>query len=229
MASGAVLEDDTLFSRLDRRLFWLETQMAVICGLAVFSLMLMAVYSVGGRNLFNSPMPGYVDWIEQVMPLIAFMALSYTQRLGGHIRMDIVVGRLKGRILWAAEWFTTLVVLILILFLIWGSFSHFLRSFDMSVPLWSRDSSIDISLPIWPAKLVVPVAFSLGKRMPAMVLSGKLASPKMVFILMLSSSTKPNSLRSSVTYAKPLLIALGTLDTSTGTPRILISPWMFFP
>ena len=161
MASGAVLEDDTLFSRLDRRLFWLETQMAVICGLAVFSLMLMAVYSVGGRNLFNSPMPGYVDWIEQVMPLIAFMALSYTQRLGGHIRMDIVVGRLKGRILWAAEWFTTLVVLILILFLIWGSFSHFLRSFDMSVPLWSRDSSIDISLPIWPAKLIVPIAFSV--------------------------------------------------------------------
>ena len=39
-----------------------------------------------------------------------------------------------------------------------GAFS---RSFDFSSPLWSRDSSIDIGLPIWPAKLVVPVAFSV--------------------------------------------------------------------
>lgn len=36
----------------------------------------------------------------------------------------------------------------------------------MSVPLWSRDSSVDIGLPIWPAKLIVPIAFSvLGMRL----------------------------------------------------------------
>ena len=45
--------------------------------------------------------------------------------------------------------------------LVFGSWSHFDRSFDFAAPLWSRDSSIDISLPIWPAKLLVPVAFSM--------------------------------------------------------------------
>ena len=45
--------------------------------------------------------------------------------------------------------------------LVWGTFAHFLRSFDMSQPLWSRDSSMDIGLPIWPAKLIVPVAFGV--------------------------------------------------------------------
>ena len=45
--------------------------------------------------------------------------------------------------------------------LIWGSWAHFLRSFDLGAPLWSRDSTIDIGLPIWPAKLVVPVAFGV--------------------------------------------------------------------
>ena len=91
----------------------------------------------------------------------SIMGVSYTQRDGGHIRMDILVGRLRGRALWTAEFITTFLVLVLILLLIWGSWAHFQRSFDFAAPLWSRDSSIDIKLPIWPAKLIVPVAFSV--------------------------------------------------------------------
>ena len=159
--SSAVLEDGSLLSRLDQKLFKLESLMALISGLAIFSLMILAVVSVGGRNTMNMPLPGYVDWIEQVMPLIAFMGVAYTQRDGGHIRMDILVGKLRGRALWAAEFITTLAMLVLILLLIWGSYSHYLRSFDFNAPYWSRDSSIDISIPLWPAKLLIPVAFSV--------------------------------------------------------------------
>jgi len=119
------------------------------------------VVSVGGRNFLSHPLPGYVDWIEQAMPLIAFMGVAYTQRDGGHIRMDILVGALRGRALWAAEFVTTLLILILMILLVWGSWAHFERSFDFSAPLWSRDSSMDIALPIWPAKLMAPVAFSV--------------------------------------------------------------------
>jgi TRAP-type C4-dicarboxylate transport system permease small subunit len=158
---ASVLSDDTLLSQMDRKLHKLEQVFGLISGLAVFALMFLAVYSVGGRNLFNSPVRGYVDWIEIAMPLIAIMGVSYAQRDGGHIRMDILVGRLRGRALWMAEFFSTFLVLILILLLIWGSWAHFQRSFDFAAPLWSRDSTIDIKLPIWPAKLIVPVAFSV--------------------------------------------------------------------
>lgn len=158
---AAVLSDDTLLSRLDRGLYRLERVFGLISGLAVFALMFLAVYSVAGRNIFNSPVRGYVDWIEVTMPLIAIMGVSYTQRDGGHIRMDILVGRLKGRVLWMAEFITTALVLLLIVLLVWGSWAHFQRSFDFAAPLWSRDSTIDIKLPIWPAKLIVPVAFSV--------------------------------------------------------------------
>lgn len=162
MASAAsVLSDDSRLSRLDRRLYAVERLLALISGIAVFSLMLLAVFSVGGRNFFNQPLPGYVDWIEQAMPLIAFMGVSYVQRDGGHIRMDMVIGALKGRVLWLAELVTTLAILLLIVLLIWGSWAHFARSFDFNAPLWSRDSSMDIALPLWPAKLIVPVAFSV--------------------------------------------------------------------
>ncbi|WP_282051692.1 TRAP transporter small permease subunit [Phaeobacter inhibens] len=159
--SAAVLEDGSLISRWDRQLLRLERVMALISGLAVFSLMVLAVVSVGGRNAFNAPLPGYVDWIEQVMPLIAFMGISFVQRDGSHIRMDLVISALRGRALWLFELISVLLILALMLALLWGSGSHFLRSFDFAAPLWSRDSSIDIGLPIWPAKLLAPVAFAV--------------------------------------------------------------------
>lgn len=158
-SSSSVLEDDSILSKLDQALHRLERGLALISGLAVFAIMLFAVVSVSGRNLINMPVPGYVDWIEQLMPLIAFMGIAYTQRDGTHIRMDILISRLNGRALWAAEFITTLAALILMLLLLWGSWEHFLRSFDFGRPLWSNDSSIDIALPIWPAKLLAPVAF----------------------------------------------------------------------
>ncbi|WP_071673838.1 TRAP transporter small permease subunit [Nioella nitratireducens] len=157
--ASLVLSDDSTISWIDRHLLKLEKAMALISGLAVFGLMMLAVVSVGGRNAMNHPIPGYVDWIEQAMPLIAIMGISYTQREGGHIRMDLMVGSLRGRALWASEFVTTLAILILMALLVWGSFAHFQRSFDWSAPMFSRDSTMDINLPIWPAKLVVPVAF----------------------------------------------------------------------
>ncbi|CUJ85075.1 TRAP-type C4-dicarboxylate transport system, small permease component [Shimia thalassica] len=159
--SSAVLEDGSLLSRLDRQLLKLEQVFALISGLAVFSLMFLAAYSVGGRKFFASPLAGYVDWIEALMPLIAFMGIAYVQRDGSHIRMDMVIGKLSGRVLWAAELLSVVLILLLMIALVMGSWAHFERSFDCARPLCSRDSSIDIGIPIWPSKLIVPVAFSV--------------------------------------------------------------------
>ncbi|CAI8233622.1 MAG: Uncharacterised protein [Marinobacterium sp. xm-d-530] len=159
--SASVLKDDSLLSRIDQRLYKLETGLALLGGFTVLGLILLAVVSVAGRNFFSQPIPGYIDWIEQFMPLIAFMGIAYTQRDGGHIRMDMLVNQLKGRVLWFVEALTTIIILLLVLLLIWGSWSHFDRSFDFSAPMWSRDSTIDIGLPLWPAKLLAPVALSV--------------------------------------------------------------------
>lgn len=159
--NSTVLQDDGLLSRLDRGLLKLERLFALLSGIAAFSLMFLAAYSVSGREFFEAPLPGYVDWIEALMPLIAIMGVAYVQREGGHIRMDILISVLKGRALWAVELVTVILMLVLMIALVWGSWSHFDRSFDMTKPLWSRDSSIDIGLPIWPMKLLVPVAFSV--------------------------------------------------------------------
>ena len=160
-SSSAVLQDNSWLSRADRALLPLERIFALVSGLAVFSLMFLAAYSVTGRKFFNQPLSGYVDYIEAAMPVIAFMGVSYVQRFGGHIRMDMIIGKMRGRLLWAMELFTIILMLLVIAALIWGSWAHFDRSFDLTKPMWSRDSSIDIGIPMWPSKLLIPVAFGL--------------------------------------------------------------------
>ena len=157
----AIIEDSSLLSRLDIILLKLERFCALISGITIFSLMFLAVYSVSGRKFFNAPLAGYVDYIEAALPVIAIMGVSYVQRDGSHIRMDIFVSLLKGRTLWLFELISILLILLLILYLTWGAWLHFDRSFDCSRPLCSRDSSIDIGLPTWPSKLVVPFAFTV--------------------------------------------------------------------
>ncbi len=159
--SASVLEDSSLLSRLDRALLPVERFCALLSGLAIFSLMFLAAYSVTGRKFFASPLAGYVDYIEAAMPIIAIMGVSYVQRDGTHIRMDMLVGALKGRMLWLFELITVLLMLLLIVALTWGAWDHFDRSFDCARPWCSRDSSIDIGIPAWPSKLVVPVAFGI--------------------------------------------------------------------
>ena len=159
--ASAVLEDSSLLSRLDRALLPIERVMALLSGLAAFSLMFLAAYSVSAREFFESPLLGYVDYIEALMPLIAIMGVSYVQRNGIHIRMDILIGAMRGRLLWLIEMIMVILILVLMIALVWGAWAHFDRSFDCARPLCSRDSSIDVSLPIWPSKLIVPVAFAV--------------------------------------------------------------------
>ncbi len=159
--SAAVLEDSSLLSRLDRALLPVERFCALLSGAAIFSLMFLAVYSVTGRKFFGSPMAGYVDYIEAMMPIIAIMGVSYVQRDGTHVRMDMLVGALKGRLLWFFELVSVLLILLVIVALTWGAWEHFDRSFDCARPLCSRDSSIDVGIPVWPSKLVVPIAFGV--------------------------------------------------------------------
>jgi TRAP-type C4-dicarboxylate transport system permease small subunit len=162
MAGGAaVLEDSSLLSRLDRALLPVERACAMISGLAIFSLMFLAAISVFGRKFLGMPLPGYVDLIEVAMPIIAIMGISYVQRDGTHIRMDMLVSVLKGRFLWLFELISVLLILVLIVALTWGAWEHFERAFDCARPLCSRDSTTDIDIPWWPSKLVVPIAFGV--------------------------------------------------------------------
>jgi TRAP-type C4-dicarboxylate transport system permease small subunit len=152
--SASVLTDNSSLSRADQLLHKLETLLTTVGGIIIFFLVFLATANILGRWLFSTPISGYIDWVEQSMAFFAFLGIAYTQRNGGHIRMDIVVSALHGRALWVTEFISTFLMFLLTLVLIYGSYLHFLRAYQLG------DSSLDINLPTWPAKLVVPVALS---------------------------------------------------------------------
>lgn len=141
--------------RLDRALFRVETFFNLVAGLFIFALMLLGVVQIFGRKLFNMPIFGYIDMVELAMATFAFLGIAYCQRLGGHVRMEIILGRLKGRTLWSTEIFGMLVAMFVVGVLIYYGFTHFLRAYELG------DSTIDAEYPVWPSKLLVPLAFSL--------------------------------------------------------------------
>ncbi|WP_315983670.1 hypothetical protein [Aliamphritea spongicola] len=72
--SSAVLSDSSLLSRLDRAFFVAESWLALISGITIFLLVLLAVVNVLGRWFFSLPVSGYIDWVEQFMAIFAFLA-----------------------------------------------------------------------------------------------------------------------------------------------------------
>ncbi|MHA3914779.1 TRAP transporter small permease [Halovulum sp. GXIMD14793] len=146
-----IRQDSSLLSRADRALDHVERLLTLLGGVSILVAMLISVANILGRKLFNLPVPGYVAIMQQLVPLMAFLGIAWCQRLGGHIRMDIVVGKLRGRFLWIAELLGVVLMLGLAFALIYGSFDHAYRA------LVQGDSTDDLQIPTWPVKMVVPV------------------------------------------------------------------------
>ncbi|WP_289032407.1 TRAP transporter small permease [uncultured Roseibium sp.] len=143
------------YIKFDGALAHVENAFNLVAASSILILMLMAVAQVIGRLTLNMPVPGFIDITEQAMAVFAFCGVAYCQRVGGHIRMEMVLGKIHGRPLWIAELFGVLLIAVVVALLAWGSWYHFDRSFVIG------DSTMDIRLPTWPSKLVVPVALGL--------------------------------------------------------------------
>ncbi len=144
-----------ILSAADRLLLPLENGLNLAAGLMIFGLMFLGMVQIVLRTAFRAPIFGYIDIVEFSMVAFSLLSISYVQRLGGHVRMELLVARLRGRVLWMAEALGVAVAMVIVSILIPFSYSHFLRSWSFG------DSTIDIELPTWPGKLLVPIALTL--------------------------------------------------------------------
>ena len=155
MSASHVLQDDSFLSRCDQWLHRWESRFNLTAGIIVLLIVLFSVINIIGRGFFNKPFNAYFDLMGQSVPLIAFLGISYCQRVGGHIRMDLLLIRLKGRTLWLFEFISSLFSIFIIATLTYGAYLHTSRSFILG------DSTEDINLTIWPFKAVIAVMFAV--------------------------------------------------------------------
>ncbi len=142
-------------NRADRYLGLIENGLNLCAGVLIFALMLLGVAQIVLRTVFDAPIFGYIDVVEVSMVGFAVLSIAYVQRVGAHVRMEILVARLRGRWLWLTEMLGTALAAFIVGVLIPYAWRHFERAFEYG------DSTIDIELATWPAKLVVPVALSV--------------------------------------------------------------------
>jgi C4-dicarboxylate transporter, DctQ subunit len=138
-----------------RGLARIEDVLNLLAAGAIFFLMLVGVLQIVGRTVFGIAIHGYIDYIEQASAIFAFLGIAYCQRLGAHIRMDLMLRGVPKRAVWAMEGIAVLVGLVIVTLLIESSFQNFLRAWQLG------DSTMDVKLPVWPSKLAVPFALSV--------------------------------------------------------------------
>lgn len=153
-------------AKIDYRWGRLEGALNFIAAISIFGIMIVGVVQIVTRvvsgalhDLWPDIPPfaiyGYIDWIEFIAILYAVLGIAYCQRMGSHIRMEIVLASLHGRWRWGLELFGIVLALFVTVLLTYASFENFLRAYI------NGDSSMDIRLPQWPSKLIVPIALAV--------------------------------------------------------------------
>ena len=146
---------DTPFAKLDRGYHAIAKALNYVAAAFLFSLMLLGCAEVLMRKLFNSPIHGQADLVEIMIPTMGFFGLAYCQRLAGHVRMELLIHRLKGRALWIFEFCGNFATLAIVAVMIFGTWENFLNAWLLG------DSSMDAEIPVWPPKLIIVLGFCL--------------------------------------------------------------------
>jgi len=145
--------DDSLLSRLDRQLTKVEDLFSFISAVVILGLMVFGTMNAIGRKVFSMPVWGYNDIVTLSMVAFTFLAIAAMQRVGGHIRMELLVRQLSGRTLWIAEFIGVALAIFIIAVLTYYSSEAVIRAIELG------DSTIDRELVTWPSKVIVPIAF----------------------------------------------------------------------
>ena len=134
----------------------LERVLVVGSILVILFVMVFVGAEVLMRYAFNAPIPGHLEGSELLMPIIVFLAISYTQATHGHVGMDLALDMLApGARRWAVM--VTLIVSILVCAIL----AYF--SFKAAYQLWLYDD-VTMSPPYfrtWPAAAAIPVGYGL--------------------------------------------------------------------
>jgi C4-dicarboxylate transporter DctQ subunit len=118
----------------------------------IMFLMFFATTEIVGRYLFNSPVPGHVEIVELIMAGVVFFGIAYTERVGGHVRMELFVTRvLKGRAYHIAEAITAALSLFVYIFILIYTFKASVFAFQVG------DNTAYLYWPTWPSKFAVPL------------------------------------------------------------------------
>jgi TRAP-type C4-dicarboxylate transport system permease small subunit len=138
---------------------------STLAGVAVLAIVALITYDVAMRFFFEEPQL-FVDEVASFLELfVIFGGLAYTFRTGGHVRVDLVTGRLPGR---TRAWLRVTGLVLGVVFLavvIWTTAQSALTAYRygrvsavMLYPLWAPMALIPLGLALLAAVMLVALA-----------------------------------------------------------------------
>ena len=137
---------------IDGKIRHIEDWLNLASVFIIMFLMFFATSEIVGRYFFNSPIPGHVEIVELIMAGVVFFGIAYTERVGGHVRMELFLTHvLKGRAYHVAEATTAILSLFVYVFILIYTFKASLFAYQIG------DNTAYLYWPTWPSKFAIPI------------------------------------------------------------------------
>jgi len=137
---------DRLNTAIGRMVCWLTLVVVVV---AVANALLRYGFRLGSNAFIEA------QWY--LFALIFLFGAAYTLKRGGHVRVDVLYGRMSPR---RQAWVDILGTLLFFLPATIGLTVLSLPMVEASIAVWERSPDVG-GLPRWPIKLAIPIAFAL--------------------------------------------------------------------
>ena len=142
---------------LDRLIVGLATVSMAFAALAVLAMCLLVTGAVFVRYVFGLPVVWVPEIVGYLMVALVFLALGETMLAGGHIRIDLFIGRLPKRPRDVIELFTLTLSVGVAGFFTWHGVNTMLRSLEYG----RRDAFGALNLPLHIPQAALPVGLSV--------------------------------------------------------------------
>ena len=123
---------------------WTTRLSGYLGGIVLFGMMMLTTIDVICRYFFNASILGVYEITEFMMVCLVFLSLSFSQKLKGHVAVNILVDRLPNKPKQIFDVFNFLISIILILLIAWMSFDRGIELFH------SNRVSGNLTIPVYP-------------------------------------------------------------------------------
>jgi TRAP-type C4-dicarboxylate transport system permease small subunit len=157
---------------------------AAICLLVVCQVCLNLLDRLSGLftgQAIGLTIPSYADFTGFFLVAASFLALAYTLKTGGHIRVSLVITNLNKKVRHLFEIWCLLLASAVAVYFSWYTFSlvrdsykyHDLSSGMVAVPLWVPQSTMLVGLIILSIALLDELILSFSGKKPSYVGAGE--------------------------------------------------------
>lgn len=135
---------------------WLITVASKISAYAIFAMAFIVTGDVISRYLFNAPTTWAMESAGYLLVIAATCGLAYTLKIGGHIKIIILIQKLPIKVQGWLIVITSLIGIGYVFLLFHLTWTQFMLSFNANT---TSGTTVDVI--IWPLQLSIPVGVGL--------------------------------------------------------------------